>query len=162
MKGNHPRFNQLARMFGNIRDGLNLKQKKTVEEFLFSNSTWIVDTIGEMLGKTKRKKGLKSRVRKRKRRNNKNNKSEADTPPLVDCQGNPTVDGGMMCEAGDSEDDGKVGFPNKMDSDDTDNEGESLDCISTELTDREVGINTNTSFHTFKDVGTKKIYSCPT
>ena len=64
MKGNHPRFNQLARMFGNIRDGLNLKQKKTVEEFLFSNSTWIVDTIGEMLGKTKRKKGAKSRVRK--------------------------------------------------------------------------------------------------
>lgn len=34
-------------MFGNIRGGL--KQKKIVEEFLFSNSTWIVDTIDDML-----------------------------------------------------------------------------------------------------------------
>jgi len=42
-----PRFNQLARMFGNMRCGP--KQKKIVEEFLFSNSTWIVDTIDEML-----------------------------------------------------------------------------------------------------------------
>ena len=49
-EGTH--FNQLARMFGNIRG--RLKQKKTVEEFLFSNSTWIVDNIDEMLGKTKR------------------------------------------------------------------------------------------------------------
>ena len=100
MEGTHPRFNQLTIMFGNIRGGLKLKQKKIVEEFLFSNSTWIVDTIDEMFGKTKRKKGAKSRVRKR--RDDKDNKSEADAPPIADCQGNPTVDGdgGMILEAG--------------------------------------------------------------
>ena len=68
----------------------------------------------------------------------------------------------MDLEAGGSEDEGKEGKPDKMDNKDDENEGESTDCVATELTDREVGINTNTSFHTFKDVGTKKIYSCPT
>ena len=144
VEGTHPRFNQLARMFGNIRGGL--KQKKIVEEFLFSNSTWIVDTIDEMLGKTKRKKGTKSRVRKR--RANKNN-------------GNPTVDGGMICEADDSKDDVMEGNPDEMNSDNKADEGESLDCVTAGLTDREVGINTNTSFHTFKDVDTK-IHVCAT
>ena len=99
-----------------------------------------------MLGKTKRKKGTKSRVRKR--RDNKNNKSEADAPPLADCQGNLTytVDDGMMYKAGDSEDDRKEVNPDKMNSDDKDNKGESLDYITARLTDQEVGTNTNTSF----------------
>jgi len=47
------------------------------------------------------------------------------------------------------------------DSDDEDNESESLDCMTAGLTEREVNINTNTSFHTFKDVDTK-IHVCPT
>ena len=130
-----------------IRDGL--KQKKIVEEFLFFNSTWIVDTIDAMLGKTKRKKGAKLRVRKR--RDNKNNKSKSDAPPLVDCQGNPIVDGGgdMILEAGDGEDEREEGNPNKVESEDEENEGESMDCVAAGLTDREVSINTNTNFHTF-------------
>ena len=102
-------------------------------------------------------------MRVRKRRADKDNKSDADAPPLADCQGNPTVDGGggMILEAGDLEDEGEEGNPDKMDSEDEENEGESMDCVAAGLTDREVAINTNRSFHTFKDINTK-IYSCPT
>ena len=60
-----------------------------------------------------------------------------------------------------SEDEGKEGNPNKMASKDDENEGESMDCVAAELTDREVDINTNTRFNTFKDPNTK-IYLCPT
>ena len=54
----------------------------------------------------RQKGGAKLRVRKRKA--NKDNKSEADVPPRANCQGSPTADGdgGMILEAGDSEDDG--------------------------------------------------------
>lgn len=67
----------------------------------------------------------------------------------------------MICEADDSKDDVMEGNPDEMDSDDEADDGESLDCVTAGLTDREVGINTNTSFHTFKDVDTK-IHVCAT
>ena len=50
----HPRFNQLARKFGNCRGAL--RQKKLFEEFLFMNSPFIVECIEEMMEKTKRKR----------------------------------------------------------------------------------------------------------
>ena len=54
IEGVHPRFNQLARKFGNCRGAL--RQKKVFEEFLFMNSPFIVECIEEMMEKTKRKK----------------------------------------------------------------------------------------------------------
>ena len=54
VEGVHPRFNQLARKFGNCRGAL--RQKKVFEEFLFINSQFIVECIEEMTEKTKRKK----------------------------------------------------------------------------------------------------------
>ena len=60
VEGTHPRFNQLARKFGNSRGAF--RQKKVFEEFLFMNSTFIVESIEEMTEKTKRK-----RVRTKKR-----------------------------------------------------------------------------------------------
>ena len=53
-EGVHPRFNQLAKRFGNSRGAF--KQKKVFEEFLFMNSTFIVESIEEMMKATKRKR----------------------------------------------------------------------------------------------------------
>ena len=41
VEGLHPRFNQLARKFGNCRGAL--PQKKVFEELLFMNSPFIVE-----------------------------------------------------------------------------------------------------------------------
>ena len=115
----------------------------------------------ECLARQKEKRG-QNRASEKEGIHNKNNKSEADAPPLVDCQGNPTVDGsgGMILEADDSEDEREEGNPDKIDSEDKENKCESMDCVTAGLTDQEVGINTNTSFYTFKDIDTKR-YSCP-
>ena len=89
----------------------------------------------------------------------------ADVPPLADLQGNPADDGGVKDEADDVNDYLREGGADETgvghDGDDEEGGGESLDCATSELTDREICINTNESFHTFKNVDTK-IHSCAT
>ena len=53
-EGVHPEYNHLNRRFGNSRGAL--KKDKIMREFLFSRSSWIVETIDEMLKATSRKK----------------------------------------------------------------------------------------------------------
>ena len=43
----HSQFNQLLRRFGNSRG--SFRQKKMITEFVFSHSTWMTNTIDEML-----------------------------------------------------------------------------------------------------------------
>ena len=52
IEGVHPQFNQLVRRFGNTR-GM-CRQQLVMNEFLFSHSTWMVQTVDAMLRKTKR------------------------------------------------------------------------------------------------------------
>ena len=52
IEGVHPQFNQLVRRFGNTRG--RLRQQLVMDEFLFSHSTWMVQTVDDMLRKTKR------------------------------------------------------------------------------------------------------------
>ena len=96
---------------------------------------------------------------------NSDNLPGADVPPLADLQGNPADDGGVWDEADDVNDDLREGGADETgvghDGDDEEGGGESLDCATSELTDREICINTNKSFHTFKNVDTK-IHSCAT
>ena len=59
IESSHPQFNQLLRRFGNSRG--KFRQKKMITEFIFSHSTWMTNTIDEMLkasnrGKYKTKK----------------------------------------------------------------------------------------------------------
>ena len=59
IESSHPQFNQLLRRFGNSRGGF--RQKKMITDFVFSHSTWMTNTIDEMLkasnrGKYKTKK----------------------------------------------------------------------------------------------------------
>ena len=52
IEGVHPQFNQLVRRFGNTHGGY--RQHVVMDEFLFSCSTWIVETEDKMLSETKR------------------------------------------------------------------------------------------------------------
>ena len=52
IEGVHPQFNQLVRRFGNTRG--RRRQQLVMDEFLFSHSTWIVQTVDGILRKTKR------------------------------------------------------------------------------------------------------------
>ena len=54
-EGVHPQFNQLKRRFGN--SGGAFQQNKVYAEFLFSHSTWMVETIDIMAKETKKEKG---------------------------------------------------------------------------------------------------------
>ena len=54
IEGVHPQFNQLVRRFGNTRG--RRRQELVINEFLFSHSTWITETVDDMLRKTKRRK----------------------------------------------------------------------------------------------------------
>ena len=51
----HPQFNQLIRRFGST--GGRKRQKLVMDAFLYSHSTWVRETVDEMLKSTKRKKG---------------------------------------------------------------------------------------------------------
>lgn len=53
IEGTHPMFNRLLRKSGNTRGGK--KQKLVLKEFVFTNSTWTVETIDTVLIKTKRR-----------------------------------------------------------------------------------------------------------
>ena len=52
IEGVHPQFSQLVRRFGNTRG--RRRQQLVMNEFLFSHSTWMVQTVDDMLRKTKR------------------------------------------------------------------------------------------------------------
>ena len=54
IEGVHPQFNQIVRRSGNTRG--RERQQKVMNEFLFSHSTWIVETVDTMIEKTKQKR----------------------------------------------------------------------------------------------------------
>ena len=158
-EGTHPRFNQLARKFGNCRGAF--RQKKVFEEFLFMNSTFIVESIEEMTEKTKRKW-----VR------TKNDEAEGQGDELTEFDrigtallastdnGNVEVFGGEGAVENvlmDGEGEGADGDGVAEDDNDEDEEEEDeIELMETaELTDLEVHINNNRSYHGFNNVNTK-------
>ena len=54
IESSHPQFNNLLRRFGNSRGGF--RHKKMMMEFVFSHSTWMTNTIDEMLKASNRGK----------------------------------------------------------------------------------------------------------
>ena len=77
-----PQFNQLIRRFGNTRG--RRRAKLVMEAFLYSRSTWVRETVDEILENTKRKK-VRGNIKPRKR-------CKQDNPPA------DRGDGGVDCE----------------------------------------------------------------
>ena len=74
IEGVHPQFNQLVRRFGNTRG--RERQQMVMNEFLFSHSTWIVETVDKMIEQTKRKR-IKGKIAEEQERDG------ADAPDLT-------------------------------------------------------------------------------
>ena len=131
IEGVHPQFNQLVRRFGNTRG--RRRQQLVMNEFLFSHSTWAVQTVDDMLRKTKR-----NVVR--------GNAKESEVNSLAPSSLlNDTINAGQ---------------PGRRDNDEEaeDDDEEADDGLfpaTATLTEMERRINSNTAFHDFKNVDTK-------
>ena len=77
IEGVHPQFNKPVRRFDDTRG--KRKQQMVMDAFLFSHSTWLVETVEEMLKETKRKR---SRGKNAGQQDQNNSRSPAVPPEL--------------------------------------------------------------------------------
>ena len=157
IEGVHPQFNQLIRRFGNTRG--RKRQKLVMEAFLHSHSTWVRETVDEMVESTKRKK-VSGNNKPQKRR--KRDKQAADRDGgQVHCGGmSPAQEPGR----GDAEDvgneegveqgkDGDASSPGRRSDEEA--EGDGSNSATAELEAIETSINGCSGLHGYKDVDTK-------
>jgi hypothetical protein len=162
IEGVHPQFNQLIRRFGNTRG--RRRQKLVMDAFLYSHSTWIRETVDDILESTKRKKvSGNNKPRKRRKR---------DKPPAdrgdggVDCEGR---DPPQQPDRGDAEGvaneegveqakDGGASAPGPRSNEEA--EGEGGVSAAAELGAIETSINGCSDLHGCQKVDTK-IVACP-
>ena len=159
IEGVHPQFNQLVRKFGNTRGGR--RQELVMNEFVFSHSTWLAETIDEMIEKTSRKKKTKGASVVT---------SGVSTQETVD----RVLDARVAINPGlDVNDDLEAGGENKLGGAEggadeeaavrrsvgiDEEEGASMPAAAS-LADVEIRINNNPAFHGINDLDTR-VHSC--
>ena len=153
----YPQFNQLIRRFGNTRG--RRRQKAVMEAFLYSHSTWVRETVDEMLESTKRKK-VRGNNKPRKRR--KRDKQAADRDDGgVDCErrdpsqqpGRGDAEGVGNEEGVEQGKDGDASAPGRRSDEEAGGDG----CVSAaaELEAIETSINGCSGLHGYQKVDTK-------
>ena len=158
----HPQFNQLLRKFGNTRGGF--RQQCMLNEFVFAHSSWMTNTIDEIINKTKRSKNKK---RKRNLTGPGNNLNEAVSQTsdvaiaMIAAVPGAKSDPALGGEEGVAEEDGVVGGVGGADgvammrSDGREEDERDGYSATAALTDLEREINGSTVFHGFGSLDTR-------
>ena len=148
----HPQFNQLLRKFGNARGGH--RQRKVFNEFVFSHSTWMTNTIDEMLKGTNRGKYKKNKKQRTGQENSLQRPSNLDAlVKAAELHASANTDEQNEWKAGGADLEAEVGGVGggddvgRMQSEGREEEGGEAGVDAPALTDLEKEINGSSGFH---------------